>query len=148
MLTLSLSLPPSCRTLRASLPSFPSLRSQTPITNPPSPKSQAISIPASTPLIYVSGQIPSTAAGELVTGTIGERTAACIANIRAVLAAAGSDLEHVVKVNVFLTDMKNFKEMNEEYAKHFTGKPARSTVAVHQLPMGVEVEIECIAMGR
>ena len=75
-----------------------------------------------------------------------EKTAQIIANIRAILAAAGSSLDKVVKVNVFLTDMKNFAEMNGEYEKHFTGRPARSCVAVYQLPKGVEVEIECIAL--
>ncbi|MCJ1309339.1 hypothetical protein MMC25_002998 [Agyrium rufum] len=106
-------------------------------------QSQAIQTPAQ---IYVSGQIPATATGELVTGTIGERTAACIANIKSILEAAGSSIEKVIKVNVFLTDMKNFADMNGEYEKHFVSRPARSCVAVHQLPKGVEVEIECIAL--
>ena len=105
-------------------------------------KSQAKALPS---IIYVSGQIPATASGELVNGTIQERTAQCIKNIKAILEEADSSLEKVVKVNVFLTDMKNFAPMNEEYAKWFTTKPARSCVAVYQLPLGVEVEIECIA---
>ena len=79
-------------------------------------------------------------------GTIGEKTAACIANIKSILAAAGSSIDKVVKVNAFITDMKNFGEMNAEYEKHFTTKPARSCVAVHQLPKLVDVEIECIAL--
>jgi reactive intermediate/imine deaminase len=98
-------------------------------------------------MIYVSGQIPATASGDLVEGSIGEKTAACIGNIEAILAAANSSLEKVVKVNVFLTTMNNFAGMNAEYEKWFTTKPARSCVAVYQLPKGVDVEIECIAMS-
>jgi len=100
---------------------------------------------ATASVIYVSGQIPALPSGELVEGTIAEKTAACIKGVQAVLKAADSSLDRVVKVNVFLTDMENFAEMNTEYAKWFTTKPARSCVAVYQLPKGVEVEIECIA---
>ncbi|KAI4181614.1 MAG: hypothetical protein L6R41_006512, partial [Letrouitia leprolyta] len=68
----------------------------------------------------------------------------------AILTASGSDISKVVKVVVFLTDMKNFAEVNQEYEKHFgvngAPKPARSCVAVKQLPKGVEVEIECVAL--
>jgi reactive intermediate/imine deaminase len=74
-------------------------------------------------------------------------TALCIQNLSSVLTAAGSSLSKVVKVNVFLTTMDNFAEMNKEYEKHFTHKPARSCVAVYQLPKGVPIEIECIAMA-
>ncbi|KAL9121548.1 MAG: hypothetical protein Q9187_001898 [Circinaria calcarea] len=97
-------------------------------------------------VIYVSGQIPATPSGDLVTGTIAEKTAACCSNIKAILAAANSSIDKVVKVNVFLTDMANFGELNGEYEKWFVGKPARSCVAVKQLPKGVDVEIECIAL--
>lgn len=67
------------------------------------------------------------------------------------LAAAGSDLSRVVKTTVFLTDMRDFAEVNEEYVKHFgvgdgAVMPARTCVAVRQLPKGVEVEIECVAL--
>ncbi|MCJ1321306.1 hypothetical protein MMC15_006650 [Xylographa vitiligo] len=108
-------------------------------------QSQAIVTPTT---VYVSGQIPATAAGEVLpsSASITEKTAACIANIRAILAAAGSSMDKVVKVNVFITDMANFAEMNGEYEKHFTTRPARSCVAVKQLPKGVDVEIECIAL--
>lgn len=78
------------------------------------------------------------------------KTSLCIANIEAILTAADSDISKVVKTTVFLTDMKNFAEVNGEYEKHFgvngAPKPARSCVAVHQLPKGVEVEIECVAL--
>jgi reactive intermediate/imine deaminase len=73
-------------------------------------------------------------------------TELCIQNLSAVLKAAGSDINKVVKVNVFLTSMDNFAEMNSVYEKFFTHKPARSCVAVYQLPKGVPVEIECIAL--
>ncbi|MCJ1411487.1 hypothetical protein MMC19_005577 [Ptychographa xylographoides] len=109
------------------------------------PYSQAIKTPT---LIYVSGQIPANAAGEVLpqSASIPDKTAACCTNIKAILAEAGSSMERVVKVNVFLTDMANFASMNGEYEKHFISKPARSCVAVKQLPKGVDVEIECIAL--
>ncbi|KAF1810900.1 L-PSP endoribonuclease [Eremomyces bilateralis CBS 781.70] len=110
------------------------------------PYSQAISIPSG-PLLFVSGQIPADASGTLVTGSIGELTAACCKNIEAILKEAGSALDKVVKTNVFLADMSSFAEMNETYAKYFPHAPARSCVAVKQLPKGVQVEIECIALG-
>ncbi|KAA8634852.1 hypothetical protein SMACR_08484 [Sordaria macrospora] len=110
---------------------------------PAGPYSHAIKTPTA---IYCSGQIPCDSEGNLVEGTIQEKTAACIKNLSAVLEAAGSSIEKVVKVNAFLTDMSNFAAMNEEYSKWFTHKPARSCVAVHQLPKGVDVEIECIAL--
>ncbi|KAB8262819.1 Endoribonuclease L-PSP/chorismate mutase-like protein [Aspergillus pseudonomiae] len=96
--------------------------------------------------IFVSGQIPADASGNLVTGNIGELTQACCNNIKAIVEAAGSSVNKIVKVNVFLTDMANFAEMNATYEKFFTHKPARSCVAVAQLPKGVPVEIECIAL--
>ncbi|KAI1083208.1 Endoribonuclease L-PSP/chorismate mutase-like protein [Whalleya microplaca] len=110
---------------------------------PAGPYSHAIKTPSA---IYCSGQIPCDAAGNLVEGPIGVKTAACISNLKAVLTAAGSSIEKVVKVNIFLADMSLFADMNEEYAKWFTHKPARSCVAVKQLPKGVDVEIECIAL--
>ena len=125
-------------------------------------QSQAIKTPNA---IYCSGQIPCDAEGNLVEGTIQQKTAACIKNLEAVLEEAGSSISKVVKCNIFLTDMANFavspassvsrplltnpgtmQNMNEEYAKWFVHKPARSCVAVKQLPKGVDVEIECIAL--
>lgn len=97
------------------------------------------------PNIYVSGCIPADATGALVTGSIATQTQSCIDNIKIILAAAGTDITRVVKVNVFLTDMANFAEMNGVYAEAFSHKPARSCVAVKQLPKGVPVEIECVA---
>ena len=95
----------------------------------------------------MSGQLPADATGALLQGTIAELTEACIKNIVAILQEAGSGLENVVKVNVFLTDMANFAEMNATYEKYFVTKPARSCVAVKQLPKGVSVEIECVALA-
>ncbi|EED12606.1 L-PSP endoribonuclease family protein (Hmf1), putative [Talaromyces stipitatus ATCC 10500] len=98
-------------------------------------------------LIFASGCIPCDSAGKILeTGTLQEKTALCIQNVRAVLAAAGSDITKVVKVTVFLTDMADFADMNEEYSKHFAHKPARSCVAVKQLPKGVPVEVEVVAL--
>jgi 2-iminobutanoate/2-iminopropanoate deaminase len=74
-------------------------------------------------------------------------TELCITNLSAVLKEAGSSLENTVKVNVFITDMAHFAEMNSVYEKFFTHKPARSCVAVHQLPKGALVEIEAIALA-
>ncbi|KAJ5376333.1 hypothetical protein N7509_013219 [Penicillium cosmopolitanum] len=110
---------------------------------PAGPYSQAIRANGT---IYVSGQIPADASGNLVEGNIGTLTQACCNNIQAIVTAAGSSVGKIVKVNVFLTDMANFAEMNATYEKFFTHKPARSCVAVKQLPKGVPVEIECIAL--
>ena len=98
-------------------------------------------------IIYVSGQPPALPDGTLVTGSIAERTAACIRNIDAILGAHKSSLKKVIKTTVFLTDMAHFAEMDAEYGRWFKWekKPARSCVAVHQLRSGVEVEIECVA---
>lgn len=88
-----------------------------------------------------------TAAGQLVEGSIADKTRQCFANIKAILEAAGSSLERVIKCTVFLDDMAHFAELNKEYESQFAGhKPARSCVAVRTLPKGVPVEIECIAV--
>ncbi|RJE19710.1 hypothetical protein PHISCL_07945 [Aspergillus sclerotialis] len=110
---------------------------------PAGPYSQAIRANGQ---IFVSGQIPADASANLVSGSISDKTQACCDNIKAILDAAGSSVQKIVKVNVFLTDMANFAEMNATYEKFFTHKPARSCVAVAQLPKGVPVEIECIAL--
>jgi len=110
---------------------------------PAGPYSQAIKMPTA---IYCSGQIPADAAGTPVEGSIAEKTAQCIRKLQAILEAAGSGLDKVVKVSVFLTDMGNFSEMNSEYEKWFTSKPARSCVAVKTLPKNADVEIDCIAL--
>ncbi|KAI5844860.1 Endoribonuclease L-PSP-domain-containing protein [Tricharina praecox] len=98
-------------------------------------------------LVFVSGQIPADKTGAIISGTIEEQTEAVFANLSAVLKASNSSFNKVVKVNVFLSDMANFARMNSVYAKYFSGhKPARSCVAVRELPLKVDVEIECIAL--
>ena len=97
-------------------------------------------------LVYTSGQIPiSVGTGDLVGTTITEQTEQVIKNLTAVLKAAGSSLAKVIKTTCFLADMNDFAAFNEVYGRHFTGKPARSTVAVRQLPKSALVEIEAIA---
>ncbi|KAM5466310.1 hypothetical protein MauCBS54593_006047 [Microsporum audouinii] len=110
---------------------------------PAGPYSQAIKAAGQ---VFVSGQIPADATGKLIEGSIADKTDLCCRNITAVLAAAGSSIDKVVKVNVFLVDMADFAEMNSVFEKYFAHKPARSCVAVHQLPKGVPVELECIAL--
>lgn len=100
-------------------------------------------------MFYSSGQIPLTAAGDLVDGDIEAQTNQVFENLKAVLAAAGSSLDHVVKTTVFMKDMNDFAAMNEVYAAHFGAhKPARSAVEVARLPKDVKVEIEVIALVK
>jgi 2-iminobutanoate/2-iminopropanoate deaminase len=107
------------------------------------PYSQAV---VSGSLVFASGQIPlSPNTGELSGKDITEQTARVIENLKAVLEAAGTDLSRVLKTTCFLADMKDFAAFNEVYAKSFTGKPARSTVAVKELPRNALVEIEAVA---
>ena len=96
----------------------------------------------------MSGQIPiDPATGEFVAGGIGEQTERVLKNLAAVLEAAGSSLDKIVKTTVFLADMKEFSGMNEVYATFFTGAPpARATVAAAGLPRDARVEIEAVAL--
>ena len=97
-------------------------------------------------LIFTSGQIPITAGtGEVSGSNITEQTEQVAKNLKAILEAAGSSLAKAVKTTCYLADMNDFSAFNEVYAKHFPGKPARSTVAVKQLPKNVLVEIDVIA---
>ena len=97
--------------------------------------------------IYTAGQIAlDPATTEVVAGGVPEQTDRVMKNLAAVLVAAGSSLQQVVKTTVFLVDMGDFAAMNEVYARHFgEHRPARSTVAVAGLPRGVRVEIEVVA---
>ncbi|HKV75266.1 MAG TPA: RidA family protein [Gemmatimonadales bacterium] len=99
-------------------------------------------------MVYTAGQIAlDPATMEVVAGGIKEQTTRVLANLQAVLEAAGSDLSKVVKTTVFLIDMSDFPAMNEVYTQAFGNhKPARSTVAVSGLPRGVRVEIEVVAV--
>ena len=97
-------------------------------------------------LIFTSGQIPiNPASGNIEVSGIGEQTEQVCKNLSAVLEAAGSSLEKAVKTMCFLANMEDFAAFNEVYAKYFTGKPARSCVAVKALPKGALVEVEVIA---
>ena len=97
-------------------------------------------------LVYTSGQIPiNPKTGVVETATIEDQAKQVCENLKAVLEAAGSSLEQVVKTTCFLRDMADFAAFNEIYAAYFTGKPARSCVAVRQLPKDVLVEVEAIA---
>lgn len=98
-------------------------------------------------LLYLSGQTPlDPATGKLVDGDAAAQAAQCFSNLFNVLAAAGLTPAHVIKVNVYLTDMANFAAMNAVYAAQFEPPyPARTTVAVAGLPRGAAIEIEMIA---
>ena len=107
------------------------------------PYSQAITVGN---LIFTSGQIPlDPATGEMVGTTITEQAHRVCRNLQAVLEAAGSSLDHVVKTVCFLQNMADFAAFNEVYAQYFTEKPARSCVAVKELPRGALVEVEVVA---
>jgi 2-iminobutanoate/2-iminopropanoate deaminase len=98
-------------------------------------------------MFYSSGQIPLTAEGNMVEGSITEQTHQVFANLKAVLEEAGSSLQQVVKTTVFIKDMNDFVTFNEIYGQHFGDhKPARSTVEVARLPKDAQVEIEVIAV--
>jgi len=108
------------------------------------PYSQAIQAGG---LLFCSGQIPlDPATGEVVPGDVRRQTEQVMENIAAVLTAAGAGFENVVKATVFLVEMGDFGVVNEVYGRFFSEhRPARSTVAVKELPRGVRVEIEVIA---
>ena len=109
------------------------------------PYSQAIAIDS---LVFTAGQVAlDPKGGELVGRTTAEQTEQVFANLKAVLAAAGTSLAKVVKTTVYLADMADFAQMNEVYAKHFgSHKPARSTVQAAGLPRNARVEIDVIAV--
>jgi len=109
------------------------------------PYSQAVEIRNT---LYVSGQVPiDPETGKLVEGDITVQTEQVFGNISAILNAGGYSFSDVVKSTCLLSDMGNFKAMNEVYAKYYPGKqPARSAFAVKELPLGALIEIETIAM--
>ncbi len=117
-------------------------------TNAPAavgPYSQAVRVGD---MVFTAGQVaidPETASFEH--GDVAAQTDRVLRNLAAVLEAAGSSLPQVVKTSVFLTTMEHFAAMNEVYARYFAeGKPARSTVAVSELPLGALVEIDAVAL--
>lgn len=109
------------------------------------PYSQAVVVGG---MVYTAGQIALVpATGQVLEGDIAAQTAQVFANLKAVLAAAGSGLDRVVKATVYLADMADFPAMNEVYARAFgEHRPARSTVAVRTLPKNARVEIDLIAL--
>jgi 2-iminobutanoate/2-iminopropanoate deaminase len=109
------------------------------------PYSQAIKANG---LVFASGQVPiDPATGEIIQGSIAEQTERVFENLKAVLDAAGTSLEKVVKTTVFLADLTDFAEMNAAYATFFGDQPpARSTVEVSRLPKDARVEIDLIAL--
>lgn len=113
--------------------------------SPVGPYSQAI---VAGGFVFASGQIPlDPASGKLVEGDIEAQTARVLDNLRAVLEAAGSSLDQVVRTSVYLADLAVFPRMNAVYGRYFTAdpKPARTTVQVAALPLGAQVEIDAIA---
>jgi 2-iminobutanoate/2-iminopropanoate deaminase len=100
-------------------------------------------------LVFVAGSLGvDPATGELVDGGAGEQATQAVANLTAILDAAGSSLDRILKTTIFLVDMEDFSAVNEAYAAAFPEPyPARSTVAVAALPRGGRVEIECVALA-
>jgi 2-iminobutanoate/2-iminopropanoate deaminase len=99
-------------------------------------------------LVFVSGQgATDPATGKMISNDTGEQTTQCLKNIQAILQAAGSDLQYVLRCGVFLMDMKEFPKMNEAYSRTFgEHRPARTTIQAAGLPgEGLRVEIDCIA---
>src|SRR4051795_1185496 len=109
------------------------------------PYSQAI---RANGFVFVSGQLGLQPDHKAVEGTIAEQTEQVFANLGAILEAAGSGLDRLVKTTVFLTDLGNFGAMNEVYARYVTdAPPARATIEVSALPSGAKIEIEAIALA-
>ena len=110
------------------------------------PYSQAI---AAGELVFTAGQIPlDPESGQLVPGDIEAQTHRALQNLQALLQTASSSLAAVMKTTVFMTDLADFKRMNTVYAQYFVSEPpARSTVQVAALPLGAQIEIECMALA-
>ena len=98
-------------------------------------------------LLFVSGQLPiNPDSGELVTGNFKDRTRQVLNNLKNIIEAAGSNMNKVVKTNVYLTDLSNFAEVNEVYSEFFpSDPPARAAIQVSKLPLDTDIEIESIA---
>lgn len=111
------------------------------------PYSQAVKISCGE-MIFIAGQVPlDPATGQMVQGDIKVQTRRVMENIRNVLAAAGANLDDVVKTTVFMCNLGEFQVMNEVYGEYFASNPpARSTVEVKALPRGAQVEIEAVAI--
>jgi 2-iminobutanoate/2-iminopropanoate deaminase len=100
--------------------------------------------------IFTSGQIPIVpSTNKLIEGDIIQQTKRVMENLKSVLEASGSSLKNVIKTTIFLTDLKNFEQVNKVYGEYFPdGKPARSTVQVTALPKGAEIEIDMVAIAE
>ena len=111
------------------------------------PYSQAI---RANGFVFVSGQIPlDPATGQMVAGGVAEQTTQVLVNLAAILKAAGSALDKVVRTTVYLKDLAEFAAMNEVYARSFpVNPPARATVEVARLPKDARIEIDCIALAE
>jgi 2-iminobutanoate/2-iminopropanoate deaminase len=122
---------------------------RTPVSTPDAPPaigpySQAIKANG---FVFVSGQTPMDASGKVTATDVGAQTAQALANISAILKAAGSSIEKVVRCGVFLKNMADFAEMNAVYGKHFQQPyPARTTIEAARLPKDVLVEIDVVAV--
>ncbi|TMQ51650.1 MAG: RidA family protein [Candidatus Eisenbacteria bacterium] len=116
----------------------------------PYSQAQVVSLPGGDKMVFTAGQVAlDPATGKLRGGTVAEQTEQVLGNLEAVLAGAGLTFADVVKTTVFLTDMKDFQEMNQVYARSFpSNPPARSTFAAAGLPLGARVEIDAVAVGR
>jgi len=113
---------------------------------PIGPYSQAIS---NGNTLYISGQIALRTDGSLDTSSIENETTLVMTNLKAILEAAKLEMKHVLKCTIYVTDLKNFKRINDVYATFFTSDPpARETVEVRALPKGVHIEISAIAKGK
>ena len=110
------------------------------------PYSQAIKANG---FIFTAGQVPfDPATGQLIEGDVAQQTARVLENLKAIVEAAGSSLEHAVKATVYLKDMGDFAAMNEVYARYFSqNPPARSTVEAARLPRDVRVEIDLVVLA-
>ncbi|KAK9453772.1 Endoribonuclease L-PSP/chorismate mutase-like protein [Dipodascopsis uninucleata] len=111
---------------------------------PRAPYSQAVAVNG---FIYCSGQVPMTPTGELIVDDIQKAALQSLTNLKLVLEAAGSSIEKIFKVNVYLVDMADFAAVNEVYSEFFgSHRPARTCIAIKALPLGAHIEIECIAL--
>ena len=97
-------------------------------------------------LLFISGQTPvDPESGELIDGSIGDRTRRCLDNLAMVAKAAGAELSDAVRVGIYVTDISTFSDVNEAYGAYFTSDPpARSTIGVAALPLGADVEIDMV----
>lgn len=114
-------------------------------SNAPAPAGPYTQAMLASDFVFVAGQRPANPKTGEIPSTIREQTIQCIENMEQILLAAGSSLDKIVSVHVYLSDLKNFSEMNEAYLKKFSQPyPARTTIGCSL--RGIEVEIECIAM--